>query len=763
MGWLHRVRRRPRAAPVAAAALVVFGAAAAGVALFLARPVPAHLLAPERGLGITIEDRNGVPMRSTRAVDGSQARWVSYDLIDADLIAAFVAVEDRRFWEHHGIDGRAVLRALRDDVRERRIVSGASTITMQLARLLQPAGRTWSGKLAQALWALRLERHLTKQQILEQYLNRVQLGQATAGVGAGALLYFDASASAVSLGQAATLAGLAHAPSRDNPYVSPARARARRGHALRRIAALRYASVDAVARAREEPLVVAPRTPPFLAPHFTSRVLAWAGADTAPMSGPVRTTLDLELQAALEAEVQHTVAVLRERGVEQAAAVVLDNATGEVRAWVGSPDFWSARDGQTDMVISPRQPGSALKPFLYGLALERGVTAATVLPDIPRAYATATGAYTPRNYDRRFRGPVRAREALASSYNVPAVELAARVGTGSLLNTLRLAGFESLRRDAEYYGLGLALGNGDVTLLELANGYRALANGGEWSPWRWRPADRADSRRAAPPTRRVLSPVASAIVLDILSDAGARIPGFGVATPFDFPFPVAVKTGTSRHFTDNWAVGTTRGFTVAVWAGNFSGRPMQGVSGVTGAGPLLARAVMATARRIEPGVPVTPAEAGAVAAPVCRLSGLRATSRCAQLTEWFVPGTEPARSDDWERGDGRVALPAEYAVWARQSALRTVEAPPSAGAPAGASFRIAAPLDGDRYAIPAGMEGRYATIALRAGGAGASTARWSVDGTPVAGERWALREGAHVVRAVAASGAADEVRITVVR
>jgi len=433
------------------------------------------------------------------------------------------------------------------------------------------------------------------------------------------------------------------------------------------------------------------------------------------------------------------------------------------------------------MVVSARQPGSALKPFLYGLALDRGYTAASVLPDIPRTYATATGSYNPRNYDRRFRGPVRAREALASSYNVPAVELAARIGAGSLLHTLHLAGFESLDRDAEHYGLGLALGNGDVTLIELANGYRAFANGGDWRPWTWRaaaPAVPPGAQTTEP--RRVFSPVASAIVLDMLADPAARIPAFGTSTPFDFPFPVAVKTGTSRHFTDNWAVAVTRGFTVAVWAGNFSGRPMQGVSGVTGAGPLLHRAVMATARRFPPGLLTAPAQAGAVSERVCRLSGLKATPDCAQLTEWFAPGTAPARLDDWERG-GHVTLPDEYADWARQGlrpamegegvTLATTRAgsrPMTAVSRADslrnrrtARFHIESPLDGDRYAIPAGVEGRYATIPLRAAGDGADRVRWSVDGASYASERWSLAVGRHVVRAVSARGEIAEVRIVV--
>jgi penicillin-binding protein 1C len=492
----------------------------------------------------------------------------------------------------------------------------------------------------------------------------------------------------------------------------------------------------------------------------------------------VQTSLDATLQAQIEAEVRHTVDALGDRGVGQAAVVVLDNASGEVLAWVGSPDFWASENGQTDMVASPRQPGSALKPFLYGLALDHGTTAATVLPDIPKSYVTTIGAYHPRDYDRRFRGPTRAREALASSYNVPAVELASRLGASSLLQTLHLAGFSSLDRDADFYGLGLALGNGDVTLIELANGYRALANDGEWRPWTWklvRPgaAARGEGANAAP--RRVVSRVASAIVLDILSDPAARMPGFGFQTPFDFPFPVAVKTGTSRHFTDNWAVGVTRGFTVAVWAGNFNGHPMEGVSGVTGAGPLLHRAIMAVSARMSPGVLASPAEFGAVRSPVCRLSGMRATAHCAKIDEWFVPGTEPTREDDWER-NGRIVLPAEYAEWAEDGVIPTAteraivaNGPREAPAPKDHAaamtvppgFRILSPLNGDRYTIPPGVDARYASIALKAAGPGAEAAAWSVDGKSYTAARLSLEPGEHVIDAKLPTGEKATVRIVV--
>ncbi|PYP70876.1 MAG: penicillin-binding protein 1C [Gemmatimonadetes bacterium] len=748
--------------------LLALSAGLAGLALALgawvAWPLPAGLLAPAPEPSFTLADRHGLVLRTTRAPDGSLVRSLPLSEMDPKILQAFLALEDRRFYEHGAVDPRAALRAARDNLRAGHVVSGASTITMQLARLLRPAaggagGRTWGAKLQQVLWALRLERHLTKQTILEQYLNRVPLGQGTIGVAAGARLYFDASATHLSLAQAALLAGLARAPSTANPFISTERAQARRARALTRMRDAGYAADPELAWAAAEPLLPQRSAAPFLAPHFTSRLLAWSDELGESPDGVRRTSLDLALQTRLEAELRHTVQVLRERGVEQAALVVLDNRTGEILAWVGSPDFWADSAGQVDMVVSPRQPGSALKPFLYALAFDRGYTPASVIADLPHTYETPTGPYRPRNYDRAFHGPVRAREALASSYNVPAIELTDRVGAASLLGTLQLAGFASLARAADYYGLGLALGNGDVTLLELANAYRMLANGGVWRPYRWWVVPSGGGVHADSETdRRVVSPRAAAIVLDVLSDPVARIPGFGLSTPFDFPFPVAVKTGTSRHFTDNWAVGTTGGFTVAVWVGNFSGRPMNDVSGVTGAGPLLHRAIVLTAQSYAPGALPSPATVGAVPVMICRLSGLRATPECPGMVEWFVPGTEP----DWHRGG--VHLPPEYAEWAEQ----TVAASWAAGAGASASgsadrepLRIVSPRDGDKYRIPPGVEARYATIALRAAG-GAGAIRWWVDGRPAATTRWQLVPGTHIIRAVTASGDSDEVRIAVV-
>jgi penicillin-binding protein 1C len=739
-----------------AAALVLI----AGVAAWVAWPVPAALLTRPPTPTLRLLDRSGAPLRTTRSDEGSLRQWIPLGQMDPALLVAFVAAEDRRFYLHRGVDFRALGRAVLADARSLRVVSGASTIPMQLARLLEGVPRTVPGKLAQALWAIRLDAHLSKQTMLEQYLNRVPLGQGTIGVEEAAELYFGASARDLSTGQAALLAGLAGAPSRDNPLVSPQRALARRALVLARMQRAGSVSAEDVEAARLEPPVNPAAGRIFLAPHFTAALIDRLSAEGRAPSGDLHTPLDLPLQEELEAEARHTVLTMKDQGVKHAALVVLDNATGGILAWVGSPDFFEPISGQVDMVISPRQPGSALKPFLYGLAFDRGFTPATVLPDLATVYQTSTGPYAPRNYDRRFHGPVRAREALASSFNVPAVELANRLGPAELLLTLQHAGFASLDRDASHYGLGLALGNGDVTLLELANGYRAIAAGGMWRPVRWLTDDGQASE-----ARRVMSPGAAALVLDILSDPVARIPGFGPVTPLEFPFPAAAKTGTSRHFTDNWAVAVTGGFTVAVWVGNFDGRPMEGVSGVTGAGPLLHRATLLAARRHAPGVLPTPEQLGARSIAICRLSGLRAGAHCPGSSEWFLPGTAPADTCDWHTGGG-VVLPARYADWAQQARVvgATGEHAPArpASDTAASRFHITSPASGDVYRFVPGVDPRYATIGLRAVGApGAARIRWRVDGVTVRGSRLPLVAGRHRVRADAGA-LRDEVMIEVV-
>jgi penicillin-binding protein 1C len=530
-----------------------------------------------------------------------------------------------------------------------------------------------------------------------------------------------------------------------------------------------YADSATAHRAATEPVAIHDGPPLFLAPHFTSELLARSTSDS--LGGHWRTTIDLPLQQQVESEVRHTVATLEDRGGRQAAAVVLDNRTGDVLAWVGSPDFWADSSGQVDMVVSRRQPGSTLKPFLYGLAFDRGVTPGTVLADLPVTFSTVTGPYRPNNYDQRFHGPVRAREALASSFNIPAVELNERLGYTNLLSTLHQAGFASLDLPADVYGLGLALGNGEVTLLELANAYRAIENGGEWREIRMRLAANGDIGASA--ARRVMSGRAASLVLDVLSDPAARIPGFGVETPFDLPFPFAVKTGTSRHYTDNWAVGVSGGFTVAVWVGDFSGRPMDAVSGVSGAGPLLHRVALLAAQVVAPGTLPSPAAFGGELVRICRVSGLRAGEHCPTLEEWVFPDQAPLAPCDWHTATG-LHLPVEYADWAKQ-----VRVDAGVGVDVGVApevvrgeveaqrrtpFRIISPEEGEHLGVPPGVAPAYASVALRVSGGreGAiGPVRWSVDGREVRGDRWVIVAGRHQIRARSAQGERDSVEVLV--
>ena len=456
---------------------------------------------------------------------------------------------------------------------------------------------------------------------------------------------------------------------------------------------------------------------------------------------------------------RHTVETLADRGASQAAAVVLDNATGEVLAWVGSPDFWADTAGQVDMVVSPRQPGSALKPFLYALAFDRGYTPA-IDPARRRSACTRppTGPYRPRNYDRRFHGPVRAREALASSYNLPAVELADRLGAGSLLHLLREAGFTSLDRSAEYYGLGP---RARQRRRDAARARQRLPRARE----RRRVAAVAlDARRAPGDAGRARPPDRDRA----LGRAGARHPrrpgrahpGFGVETPLDFPFPVAAKTGTSRHFTDNWAVGVTGGFTVAVWVGNFSGRPMDGVSGVSGAGPLLhRRRARDRARGIAPGALPTPEDAGAVPVTICRLSGLRATAALPDGHRVVRSGHRARRLCDWHDADGtRLArrvrrVGAAERSWPVTSPLepRIVHAAAASGVARPDDGRLPDSLAAGGRRVPCAGRRRRALRDRRAPRrgrdrrAGGSLVRGRASLT---GARWALQPGRHRIRAL---------------
>ena len=613
---------------------------------FIAAPLPPGLLDYRPVVSVKITDRDGGLLRELRSRDDGRSTPLTSSQLSAQVRAAFLAAEDHRFASHLGVSPIAMLRAAKQNFRAGHVVAGGSTISQQLARTLVPRERTFLGKFQEAMWALRLEAHLSKDEILTQYLNRIAFGNNTFGLEAASQLYFGKKAEHLSLGQAAMLASIPRGPSAYDPYRRPSKVAERRSWVLARLELTGLATKEDVEVARAEPLDLTNFRAAFNAPHFVNYIAANLERWGLKEAVVVETTIDPRLQPVVEAQIAEEISRLAERRVGSAAAVVVDNETGEVLAYAGSADFFDESiQGQNDGIQMRRQPGSALKPFIYAEAFTRGYTPATVIPDLDTAFAAPKGAYAPKNYDRRLHGPVRAREALANSYNVPAVRVADDVGLGNALEVLHAAGFDSLKQGAEHYGLGLALGNGEVSLWEAARAYSGLSRGGVLKPLvPIRRAFKADGTELKIPrelkAHRFTDARAAALVAHILSDNAARARAFGLDNALRFEFPVAAKTGTSKGYSDNWTVGFTRERTVAVWAGNFDGTPMIQVSGITGAGPVFKRVMNKSMKNLTPAPLINRANLDAVS--ICPLSGGRAGPTCpAAMDELFIPGSAP--------------------------------------------------------------------------------------------------------------------------
>jgi penicillin-binding protein 1C len=555
-----------------------------------------HALFVEQIPELEFLDRSGQSLRVVRPDGAPFRRVVQYGEIPQALIQATLAAEDRRFWRHPGVDWRATGRAAWQWVRHRRVISGGSTITQQLIKLAQPRPRNLRTKFIEAAQALRLERVWDKQRILAAYLNRLDYGNFNRGCAAAADFYFSKPLRDLSPTECALLAALPQAPSRLNPHTHLDRAIKRQRWILGQMRQAGWLTEEQRQRASQEAVHLAIARRVFEAPHFIDLLLAFGAPFESAPSGrycEVRTTLDRGLTRFAETTLRQRLSRLHAEHVSNGAIVVLDNQHGEVLTLVGSANYFAPGDGQVNGAWAPRSPGSTFKPFTYLLALEHGATASTIVADVPTEFATATGLFAPVNYDRRCYGPMRYRLALANSLNISAVKvLASQGGPAPLQQLLQQCGLSTLDRPTEHYGLGLTIGNAEARLLELANAYACLARLGEYKPYRM-VLDAAgqwgrSSPRSQPPTaRQVATSAAAYLIADILSDSEARALAFGAESPLRFNFPAACKTGTSSGFRDNWAFGYTPEFTVGIWVGNFDGSPMEQVSGVTGAAPIL--------------------------------------------------------------------------------------------------------------------------------------------------------------------------------
>jgi len=620
---------------------------------------------------IRITDRNGRLLYEIIPNEGGRNTVLSIDNIPQCLKDATIAVEDKNFYTNPGIDLTGIARAMWINIRGGETIAGGSTITQQVARNLlfseqERTARTLRRKLREAVLAWQMTQKLSKDEILAMYLNQINYGGMAYGVEAASQTYFGKPAKDLLLPECALIAGLPQSPGTYNPFTNPDLAKQRQSIVLGLMEKQGFISHAELVSAESTPLSYNPTPYPIEAPHFIWIIkdqidkLISDGILNSHQSLIVRTTLDLDAQHLAEETLKRRIAGFRaEEGalshnVNNAALVAMDPHTGEILALVGSADFFDESiDGALDMAISPRQTGSAFKPFVYALALDptrpHTWTVATPILDVSTSFTLKDGTpYTPVNYDGLEHGLVSVRTSLASSLNIPAVKTLKEVGVENTINLAHRLGITSLG-EAGQYDLSLVLGGGQVSLLELSTAYATLANRGYYtgnsSILDIHNADRLllyqpDQK----PPLQILDPRVTWLISSILSDDSARSTGFGFNSTLKLDRTAAVKTGTTTNFHDNWTIGYTPDLLVGVWVGNSGYEAMHNVTGLTGAAPIWNEVM----RGLLQGHPNHSFERpdGLTQVEVCDLSGFLPTSACPHThIEWFITGTEPTQTD----------------------------------------------------------------------------------------------------------------------
>jgi penicillin-binding protein 1C len=624
---------------------------------------------------------------------GGDRRFMALDKMSPHVWQAAVALEDRNFFENPGINARGLMRAFASNLQGG-AVQGGSSITQQLIKnvVIPPEERTqqsYARKIKEVILALEVTRRYSKEQLLEWYLNYNFYGNLAYGVEAASQVYFGKSAKDLNLAESAMLAAIPQFPAL-NPIDNPEDAKRRQGITLQAMMEAGYITEEEAKAAYAEELQiresVAERFDVLTAPHYALYVLDQLKNEYNTPDDPfyiwrkgltVYTTLDVDLQRYAEQVAREQVEILKNEGknASNASVVALKNDTGEILAMVGSLDYNNKEiDGQVNMALAERQPGSSFKPYVYLTALQQGMTPATMILDVATAFPQADGSYyRPENYDRKYHGPVTLRDALARSYNIPAIKVMEQVGVANALRTAHRMGINGLNRGLNFYGLSLVLGGGEVSLLDHTYAYSVLANSGNMVGEARDPTQVQSGYRTldpvsilqvrdsdgnvlkkyeAPQAERVFSAEVAYLMQDIMSDDNARAPAFGAGTALTLPDRrVAAKTGTTNGFKDNYTMGYTPQATVGVWVGNTDNESMKDVTGLSGAAPIW-NAVMQKVHEGQPAIwyDVPP---GIVQRGVCLPSGLLPTPECQQQrSELFVAGTEPTISDSiWQAFD----------------------------------------------------------------------------------------------------------------
>ncbi len=689
MAILRRLLRQP-AIRRAAGLFVIAVSTGIGLHIWLFASLPGvdDLSGGLHRPSIRITDRYGRLLYEVIREDEGRHTVIPLEEIPQACLQATIATEDANFYANPGVDARAIARALWRNLQGGDVISGGSTITQQVARnlLLDPrerAERTLTRKLREAILAYRLTRRYSKDEILALYLNQTYYGNLAYGIDAAARAYFGKSARELGLAECALLAGLPQAPAQYDPLTDPQAARDRQATVLGLMVEHGVLTADRAEMAQRQPLAFAAERYQIEAPHFVMGVYEHleqiVPPETLYAGGlEVRTTLDLDWQRAAERIARRQLALLNTpqpgdppHRATDAAVVALDPHTGQVLVMLGSPDYFDESiSGAINLALAPRQPGSTMKPLTYAAAfnpsLPEPMTAATMLLDVHTSFVTREGyAYAPINFDRSEHGPVLAREALASSYNIPAVIVLDAIGVPQLLDLAGQLGISTFH-DPSRYDLSITLGGGEVRLLELTAAYAAFANGGRRvEPILILEIVGPDGTILYEQTsglgEQVIDARVAWLISDILSDNLARAPTYTTHSILQIGRPAAVKTGTTTDYRDNWTVGYTPNLAVGVWVGNANNDPMVNISGVSGAGPIWHH-FMRVALRGQPPLPFE-RPAGLTQVEVCTLSGFLPTPACPYTRmEWFIAGTEPTLYDTFYRRvviDLATGLPAD--------------------------------------------------------------------------------------------------------
>jgi penicillin-binding protein 1C len=774
--------------------------------------IPEHLNQPS----LRITDRDGRALYEVLPETGGRHAVVALKNIPLCMQQASIAVEDRNFYSNPGLDAQGMLRALWINLRGGETIAGGSTITQQVARslLLQDeiAQRSLRRKLRESLLAWQLTQAYSKDEILALYLNQTFYGGFAYGVEAAARTYFGKPASELLLPECALLAGLPQAPALYNPFDHPEAAKERQLIVLGLMQKAGFISAEESQQAGQTPLSYNASPFPIRAPHFVWMVktqvdeLIESGQLDARASLVVRASLDLDAQTLAEAAVARQIGKFKEddqgldHNVNNAAVVALDPRTGQILALVGSAGYFEAGiHGALNMATAARQPGSAFKPFIYAEAFNPASpqpwNAATPILDVQTVFPAHDGqSYIPHNYDEREHGIVAARVALASSLNIPAVKALQKVGLDDMLRLANRMGIGGLG-DPDQYDLSLALGGGEMSLLELTNAYAVFANGGFLAPdnaiLEVRDADgNLLYKPPQAPQAQIFDPRVAWLISDILSDDNARLIGFGRNSTLQIERPAAVKTGTTTNYHDNWTVGYTPSLVVGVWVGNSDYQAMRDVNGLTGAAPIWQETIRGLLRGQPPEAFKRPD--GLLQEQVCTYSGLLPTPLCEQSgLEWFIDGTQPRQPDNvyrqiWlDAATGSLAgadtpasrrqpltvldLPVEAQRWAHSQGLRLLSDYTDAGTQPEA-LQLLSPLPGATYRISSQLELAAQQLPVEAlAGAGLSDVSLWVDGgqlgafdAPPYVTWWALSEGRHRFWAQARTASGQVLRSEVV-